>query len=1164
MGVMKKNPFLLSLRTVISAFIVLAAFLAGAPTRPGRIQPALEQRLQTLAPGAKVGVIIELNAQADPSQVVAKMPKASRKEKARAVVDTLKALAEKTQGPLREHLQKKRSDGAAERILPFWVFNGIAVTATEQQIRELQNRPEVREIRLDVQIPLPSLSAARSAAADSVSEWNIDLIRAPKVWALNPAYNGTGAVIGSFDTGVDLTHPDLHSRYRGDHQTSWFDPYNEHGVPYDANGHGTHTTGIAVGGDASGSAIGVAPGATWIAAKGWDDAGSGLVSSFHQIFEWFLAPGGDPDNAPDVVNCSWSFTEAGCITEFDLDIEAWRAAGIFPAFAAGNSGPDPGSVNSPAASPIAFAVGSTDASDSVSDYSSLGPSPCDGSIKPDIAAPGDAVLSAVPWGYEVLSGTSMAAPHVTGAVAVLRSISPGLTVEQIESTLTSGALDIGNPGPDNSSGAGRLDLYVSAQVALHGPGFPVVKVTATDRIATEAGPTSGTFTFTRSGNTGADLDVKFTVGGTATSGSDYEPIAESVTIPAGSDTATVEVAAIDDLLQEVDETVTVTIEPDSGYIVSANGGATVTIQSDELISDLVISAFSAPVKAAAGQAIALTDTTKNQGKGTADPTLTRFYLSANNALEASDLLLGGREVPALAAGASHSGSVTVTIPADTLGGAWFVIAKADGEETQFESSETNNRSARTILIGPDLDITGMTAPAVAGAGKSISITDTTRNVGAGSSGPSQTRFYFSANGSFETSDTLIGSRGVPTLGAGASSSGTTSVTVPQGTAVGTWYIVGLADAEGLVSETSESNNTYVRSIMVGPDLDITSINALTGAAAGQTISVTDTTKNVGGAETGPTVTQIFLSANGTLDASDILAGSRSVPALAAGGSSSGSTTVTIPETLVSGVWTIIARADSEAAVVEISESNNTASRSIKIGGDLTVTSVVSTPLGASPGQTISITDTTKNAGAGDVGPSLTYIYFSENGSIEASESPVGSRAVPALAAGTSSSGSLSFTIPEGTALKTWYVIAKADGEGTLAEPSESNNIYTRSIKIGPDFDITALTAPSTAAAGQTISVTDTTKNVGGGDAGPSTNQVFLSNNSSLDASDILLGSRSLPALAAGASNSGAVSVTIPLGTAAGTWYIIARADADGTVAEMAETNNTSARTIKVN
>jgi subtilase family serine protease len=960
-----------------------------------------------------------------------------------------------------------------------------------------------------------------------------------------------------------LTHPDLYPGYRGNHSISWFDPYDEHAVPTDVNGHGTHTTGIAVGGDSTGTSIGVAPGARWIAARGWDDAGNGYVSTFHQIFEWFLAPGGNPDDAPDAVNCSWSFEEAGCIEEFLADIQAWRAAGIFPAFAAGNSGPLPGTVTSPAAYANSFAVGSTDSSDAVSDFSSQGPSPCDNAVKPDIAAPGEAVLSAVPWGYEILSGTSMATPHVAGAVAVLRSIAPALTVDELEAALTSGALDIEGPGPDNFSGAGRLDLYVSAQVALHGPGFPVVKIVAADDTATEAGPTSGTLTFTRSGDTGEELEIRYTVGGTATPGSDYEPVPESVTIPAGEESADVPVTALDDPLAEVDETVVLTIEPDAAYIISANSEAAVTIKSDELLSDLVISAFSAPAAAAAGQAISLTDTTKNQGKGAADPSLTQFYLSANGTLEPGDLLLGFREVPALAAAAANPGSLSVTIPQETPAGTWYLIAKADGEESVVESSETNNKSSRTIKIGPDLDITAFTAPALAAAGQTISVTDTTKNAGAGAAGPTQTRFYLSANGSLEPADSLVGSRGVPALAAGASSSGATAMTIPQGTATGTWYLIAAADGEGVVGEASETNNTYSRTIKIGPDLDITALSAPAAAAPGQTIILTDTTKNAGGGEAGPSETQTFLSKNSTISAEDIQAGSRNVPALAAGASSAGSITFTIPEGTPTGTWYIIAKADGPGGLAETSEANNAYSRTILIGADLDITALAA-PSAAAAGQTISVTDTTKNAGAGAAGPTVTHIYLSSDGAIGASDILLGSRNVPALAGGTSSSGPTSVTIPMGTAPKTWYMIAKADGEGVLTETSESNNTFAKTVYIGPDLIVSALSAPASAAAGQTISVGDTAKNNGADGAPETTTAFYISANSILDASDILIGSRGVPALDAGAASSGTTAVTVPAETAAGTWYIIAKADAGGAVAETWETNNTLSKSIRIN
>jgi subtilase family serine protease len=1150
-------------RFSILALACALIILMGAQAPNGRLHPLLEQRLKKLPPGEKLAVIVELNEQARPAEVISGMRGAGRRDKARAVANALRNIADKHQGPLKAHLKEQEALGAAERVIPFWIFNGFAVTAPESLIRDLASRPDVREVRLDIRIPLPSLTHAAGGGASSVNEWNIETIRAPEVWGIDAAYDGTGAVIGSFDTGVDLTHPDLAPRYRGNHQTSWFDPYDEHAVPFDFHGHGTHTTGTAVGGDASGSNIGIAPGALWIAAKGWDDSGVGLASAFHEIFEWFLAPAGNPDNAPDVVNCSWGFEEAGCDTEFLPDIEAWRAAGIFPAFASGNSGPDPGSVRSPGAYPAAFAVGATDASDGVAGFSSRGPTPCDGSIKPDISAPGDGIVSAVPWGYEIMSGTSMATPHIAGAVAVLRSINPALTVDQLESALIFGAKDLGEPGQDNSFGAGRLDLFVSAQIAILGPDFPVVRVQATDAVATEAGATSAIFTVTRTGNTNSDLEVKFSVSGTATPGSDYDSIGGSVTIPAGQTSAEIPVTAIDDVLAELAETVVLTITPDPAYIVSGTAAATVTIQSDELLSDLVVSSLSVPAAGGgAGQSIVLTETTKNQGAGAADPSVTRFYMSTNSSYDVGDILIGGRAIEGLAAGASSSGSTTVTIPEGTTAGTWYILAKADGEGAVVESSETNNAYVRSIKIGPDLFVSALAVPAVGGAGQTVAVTDTTKNVQGGAAAPSRTQFYLSTDAALGASDTLIGGRSIEGLAAGAGSSGSTTVTIPAGTAAGTWYIIAKADGEGVVDEISETNNTTPRPIKIGPDLDITALSPPAAAGAGQTIAVTDTTKNQGGEAAAPSRTQFFLSTDAALGASDILIGERSVEGLAAGAESSASTAVTIPQGTAPGNWYILGKADGEGVVTETAETNNTFSKSIKIGPDLDITAL-SAPATAGAGQTIAVTDTTKNQGGEAAAPSRTQFFLSTDAALGASDTLIGGRSIEGLAAGAGSSGSTAVTIPEGTAPGTWYILGEADGEDVVTEAAENNNTYSRPIKIGPDLDVTTMSAPSTAAAGQTITVTETTKNQGGGTVVPSRTQFFLSTDTSLGVSDILLGKRDVPSLAAGATSSGSTTVIIPPETAAGGWYIFAKADGEEVVVETSESNNTYAKYIKI-
>ena len=1149
-------------KKIFISVLIVIFLLVSAHAQTDKIHPDLEERLQKLKTGEKLAVIVDLKEQVKLDEIATVMSGVNRRQKAREVVTELRNVADKHQRPLKQYLKRQKASGAVKRVIPFWIFNGFAVTADETLIRHLASRPDVKEIRLDSEIPLPSPTPTAANPSSAASEWNISIIRAPEVWTLNPVYNGSGAVIGSFDTGVSLSHDDLYSRYRGNHTISWFDPYGEHATPYDFHGHGTHTTGTAVGGNAGGAYIGVAPGATWIAAKGFNDEGIGEVSAFHQIFEWFLAPGGDPDNAPDVVNCSWAFEAPGCDTEFEADIQAWRAAGIFPTFSSGNDGPAPGSIRSPAANPMSFAVGATDPLDQIAYFTGRGPSPCDGSIKPDISAPGDGILSAYLWGYAVMSGTSMAAPHVTGAVAILRSINPSLTVDQLESALTLGAKDLAAPGPDNDSGAGRMDLYVSSQIAILGPDFPVAKAITTEPVATEVGPTSGTITISRSGSTSNNLEVEFAISGTATAGSDYIPIPESVTIPSGSESASIQITAIDDPLAEFDETVTITITSDPAYIVSGSNTATVTIESDELIADLIISSLTTPTKAGAGQSISITETTKNQGEGAADPSSTQHFLSNDTNIDEFDILLGSRSVPALASGASNSESTTITIPEGTEAGNWYIIVVADSTESVVETSETNNTYSRFIQIGPDLRVLNLSLPTIIGPGQSITITETIKNQGEGAAGHTLTHFYLSTDSRVNETDTLLGSRSVPALAAGASNSKSTTISIPADTAVGNWYFLAMADGENVVTETSEVNNVYARYVQIGPDLRISSLSVPTTVGPGQSISITETTKNQGGALAEASTTQFFLSTNSSVDESDILLGNRSVPALATGASNSKSTTITIPADTAVGNWYILAMADSEEVVTETSEGNNTYVRLVQIGSDLRILSF-SVPTTAAPGQNLSITETTKNQGGTAAEPSTTLFYLSMNSSIDGSDTLLGSRSVPALAAGASNTKSTTLTIPAGTTAGKLYIIAMADGEEVVTEISETNNTYARLVTIGTDLRITSLTVPSTAGPGQSITITDRTKNQGGAAAEPSTTLFYLSTNSTIDAADTLLGSRAVPALAAGASSYGSTTVTISEGTASGSWYLIAMADGEEVVIETSETNNTSYKLITI-
>jgi subtilase family serine protease len=598
-----------------------------------------------------------------------------------------------------------------------------------------------------------------------------------------------------------------------------------------------------------------------------------------------------------------------------------------------------------------------------------------------------------------------------------------------------------------------------------------------------------------------------------------------------------------------------------GGVAETSEGNNLALASVLIGPDLVVSSVTGPSAAAAGASVTLNDTTRNSGAGSAAASSTFFYLSSNPTLDASDVALGSRAVPALASGVNSSAATAVTLPPATAPGTYYLIAKADGAAAVAETFESNNTAYATIVIGSDLVVASLTAPPLAGAGASISVTDTTRNQGGAPAAASATRLYLSTNTLLDAADTLLGSRAVPALAAGANSSGSTSVTIPPGTAVGGYYVLAQADGDGAVAETIETNNLNFVAVVVGPDLVVQSLTGPAGAGSGTSITVNDTTRNQGGGAASASSTRFYLSSNAALDALDTLLGARAVPGLAAAGSSAASTTLAIPASIASGSYYLLAQADADGAVAETSEANNVAAASILIGPDLLI-SAVSAPPTAGAGVTIGVTETTRNAG-GAAGASVTRIHFSTNSVLDASDTLLGSRAVPALAAGATSTATTSVTIPAGVAPGSYYLIAQADGEGALVETIEANNLNFVTVLVGPDLIVQSVTGPVASGPGLTINVNDTTRNQGGGSAAASATRFFLSANTLLDASDLLLGARTLAELAPASNSAGTTTLTIPAGAAPGAYYLIAQADGGLAVAETQEANNTALVAIAI-
>ena len=466
------------------------ALAAGSPAR-GKIDPWV---LERTAGDQVAEFIVVLGEQADLSPA-AQLP--DRASKARFVRDALYAKAQATQAPLLAWLD---AQGVPHRT--FYIVNAVLVTgslaiaeavAARSDVARIDGNPELPNLQPVELTPEELEAAARSALAPQAIEPGVSSIRAPEVWALGAT--GQGIVIGGADTGVKWDHPALKGKYRGWDGTSAVHDYNWHDsvhsgggacgpdspAPCDDHGHGTHTIGTAVGADSSGTnQIGVAPGARFIACRNMD-VGVGTPALYLECMEWFLAPypvggtpaQGDPSKAPDITTNSWGCPSSeGCgPATLQAAVEAQRAAGILFVAAAGNDGPGCSTVSEPPATyDAAYSVGAYTASTgTIASFSSRGPVTVDGSnrLKPDITAPG-VVVRSTSWNgnYASMSGTSMATPHVAGAIALLWSAHPELRnrIPQTQEVLDQAAVQVtstlcGSGGvPNNTYGWGRLDI----------------------------------------------------------------------------------------------------------------------------------------------------------------------------------------------------------------------------------------------------------------------------------------------------------------------------------------------------------------------------------------------------------------------------------------------------------------------------------------------------------------------------------------------------------------------------------------------------------------------------------------------------------------------------------------------------------------------------------
>jgi subtilisin family serine protease len=482
---------------VVAAFVLIvgqagaalaSASATGGPASATASAPIDKGLLAAFGKGDQ-RFIVEFASKADLRAAAREKVHANR---TKAVLDTLSATARGSQA---EALKiAKGVKGANPKS--YWLTNVLLVTGDEKLARKLAAVKGVTSVHPQKIYPLvkPVTSKVAILAAAGDPEWGVEKIGADQVWA--DGITGAGIVVASIDSGVDFTHPALVRNYRGNnhdgtfsHDYNWWDPSGScTGEPCDTVGHGTHTMGTIVGGDGPGPFspdTGVAPGAEWITAKGCEDLGcssEALLSSGQFVIAPTDMEGNNPNPAlaPDLVSNSWGSDDPN--DTFYLEtVQAWRAAGIIPIFAAGNAGEfGCGTAGTPGNFNEVISLGATDMNDDIAFFSSRGPSPT-GKVSPNVSAPGVDVVSSIPGGgYAADSGTSMAAPHAAGTIALMLSSKPALIgdYDAVLDALNVTAVDrpddqCGTPDPSDNDpnytyGEGRIDAKAAVDLVKTG------------------------------------------------------------------------------------------------------------------------------------------------------------------------------------------------------------------------------------------------------------------------------------------------------------------------------------------------------------------------------------------------------------------------------------------------------------------------------------------------------------------------------------------------------------------------------------------------------------------------------------------------------------------------------------------------------------------------
>jgi subtilase family serine protease len=639
-----------------------------------------------------------------------------------------------------------------------------------------------------------------------------------------------------------------------------------------------------------------------------------------------------------------------------------------------------------------------------------------------------------------------------------------------------------------------------------------------------------------------------------------------------------------------------TVGPGTVVATNASGALTVRFMSDGATSapgfaatiscvpvaplpDLFLQAASVnPQAAVAGGPVTANVILTNGSVTTANSSNIGYYLSRDMALDAADVLVGNSPGGTWPGGASGSRTTTLTIPAATTNGNYYLLFVADYQNQVNEANELNNLVAVPLaVVPPGVDLlvqSASVAPTTTAPGNTLNFNCVLINQGTTVAASSNLGFYLSTDATLDAADQVLatslgGAMAPSAFGVNRFATGL----VPTGTAPGNYFVLFVADPQNQVSETNELNNVLTRPItVVAPSVDLTIAQASNtlAAAAGGVVSLSAYVLNQGNTTAPSSNMAVYLSSNTTLDAADPLVFNSPGGQLSAGLNSFRSGSFNVPAGTTPGNYFLLYVADPQNLVGETNELNNMVSRTLTVQAplvDLQVQQPGLNPTVTVAGGTVNASAYLYNAGNSLAGASQMGFYFSTNTTLDAADVLLTTRLLAPLTAGTYLSTGAPLTIPTGTTPGTYYILFAADMLNQVAESDEQNNLSSAFVTVVvPRVDLQVVQPfvnPTVTTAGSVISVSSYVSNIGNTPSVASSLGYYLSTDLTLDAADVLLGQAAVPGLQASGFYNVFGSLTLPASATPGSYYLLFVADHLNAVSEVNELNNVATAALSI-